>query len=306
MPTTETRTHIHTNACTHTHMHENTHARTHTHTHTVIYQGNGTEEKDFRKESVSRKIEKNHPPAVLLVEAFLKLSEMVPQSFLLGPWRFQLLVELMSATQPMEHKNCLLACLTRFVLFNPVAVRNAQKSPPPPPPPPSPFLSCSLQLTTIISPLALLSLSLSLSLWSQIRLKFFWCRLQKTLLCYHQQSLIDWLMIAYIALFSALLSRLTALACGSTWVISFTARFWNIHWSGVLTALAWLVPHETAAVSAQVLCTPYNHAPCTFMQSHIRKVYACLAVTCHLHFRQKWPGSFTCYCGNTGAEQIPK
>ena len=94
----------------------------------------------------------------------------------------------------------------------------------------------------------------------------------------------DWLMIAYIALFSALLSRLTALACGSTWVTSFIARFLNSHWSGVLTALAWLVPHETAAVSAKVLCTPYNHAPCHFMQSHIRKVYACLAVTCHLHF----------------------
>ena len=30
--------------------------------------------------------------------------------------------------------------------------------------------------------------------------------------------------------------------------------------------------------------TPCNHAPCHFMQSHIRKVYACLAVTCHLHF----------------------
>ena len=44
--------------------------------------------------------------------------------------------------------------------------------------------------------------------------------------------------------------------------------------------------HETAAVSAQVLCTPYSHAPCHFMQSHIRKVYACLAVTCHLHFWQ--------------------
>ena len=41
---------------------------------------------------------------------------------------------------------------------------------------------------------------------------------------------------------------------------------------------------ETAAISAQVLCTPYNHAPCHFMQSHIRKVYACLAVTCHLAF----------------------
>ena len=95
-----------------------------------------------------------------------------------------------------------------------------------------------------------------------------------------------WLMIAYIALFSALLSRLTALACGSTWVTSFIARFLNIHRSGVLTALAWLVPHETVAVSAQVLCKPYNHALCYFMQSHLRKVYACLAVTCHLHFWQ--------------------
>ena len=94
------------------------------------------------------------------------------------------------------------------------------------------------------------------------------------------------LMIAYIALFSALLSRLIALGCGSAWVTSFIARFFNIHLSGVLTALAWLVPHKTAAVSAQVLCTPYNHAPCHFMQSHMRKVYACLAVTCHLHFWQ--------------------
>ena len=96
----------------------------------------------------------------------------------------------------------------------------------------------------------------------------------------------DWLMIAYIALFSALLSRLVALACGSTWVTSFIACFLNIHRSGVRTALAWLVPHETAAVSVQVLCTQYNHAPCHFMQSHIRQVYACLDVTCHLHFWQ--------------------
>ena len=99
-------------------------------------------------------------------------------------------------------------------------------------------------------------------------------------------------MIAYIALFSALLSRLTALARGSTWVTSFVAHFvvvfcfLNIHRSGLLAALARLVPHETAVVSAQVLCTPYNHAPCHFKQSHIRKVYACLAVTCHLHFWQ--------------------
>ena len=60
----------------------------------------------------------------------------------------------------------------------------------------------------------------------------------------------------------------------------------NIHRSGVLSALAWLVPQETAAVSVHVLCTPYNCAPCYFMQSHIHKVYACLAVTCHLRFWQ--------------------
>ena len=68
---------------------------------------------------------------------------------------------------------------------------------------------------------------------------------------------------------------------------AFYSAFLNIHRNGVFTALAWLVPHETAAISAQVLCTPYNHAPCHFMQSHIRKVYACLTVTCHLHFWQK-------------------
>ena len=50
--------------------------------------------------------------------------------------------------------------------------------------------------------------------------------------------------------------------------------------------LAWLVPHETATISAQVPCMPYNHAPNHFMQSHIHKVHACLAVTCHLHVWQ--------------------
>ena len=72
---------------------------------------------------------------------------------------------------------------------------------------------------------------------------------------------------------------------------SFYSAFLNIHRSGVVTALAWLVPQESAAreresQSRRVLCTPYNHAPCHFMQSHIRKVYACLAVTCHLRFWQ--------------------
>ena len=40
--------------------------------------------------------------------------------------------------------------------------------------------------------------------------------------------------------------------------------------------------------------------------TYVRSVYACLAVTCHLHFLAEWPGFFTCYCGNTGVERIPK
>ena len=65
------------------------------------------------------------------------------------------------------------------------------------------------------------------------------------------------LLIAFIQRCSPLLSRLTALACDSTWVNSFfIAPFLTIHRSGVLTALVWLVPHESAAVSAPSV---YNH-----------------------------------------------
>ena len=88
---------------------------------------------------------------------------------------------------------------------------------------------------------------------------------------------------------NAILRSLEQTHCARMWFYMsdwLLARFLNSHRSGVLTAPAWLVPHETAAVSAQVLCTPYNHALCHFMQSHIRKVYACLAVACHLHFWQ--------------------
>ena len=51
------------------------------------------------------------------------------------------------------------------------------------------------------------------------------------------------------------------------------------------------MPHETAAISVQVLCTPHNHAPvysdqCHFIRNCIHRMHVCLAVTCHLHFRQ--------------------
>ena len=53
--------------------------------------------------------------------------------------------------------------------------------------------------------------------------------------------------------------------------------------------ITWLVPWETAVISAHVLCAPCNQAAfwCHIMQSHTRRyVHACLSVTCHLHFWQ--------------------
>ena len=51
--------------------------------------------------------------------------------------------------------------------------------------------------------------------------------------------------------------------------------------------VTWLVPRQTAAVSERSV---YTKQSCTmsrhFMQSHIRTVHACLAVTCHLHLWQ--------------------
>ena len=43
-----------------------------------------------------------------------------------------------------------------------------------------------------------------------------------------------------------------------------------------------------------------TNAEARFNKIHIRKVYARLAVTCHLHFWQNDRDFFTCYCGNTG------
>ena len=54
--------------------------------------------------------------------------------------------------------------------------------------------------------------------------------------------------------------------------------------------VTWLVPCETAAILAHVMCTwylkPCTSLQCHFMQSQIHRVHMCLAVTGHLHFWQ--------------------
>ena len=64
------------------------------------------------------------------------------------------------------------------------------------------------------------------------------------------------MLVAFIQRYSVLSSRLTALAYVilHEWLALYSA-FYNIHQSGILIALAWLVPHETAAVLAHSVHT---------------------------------------------------
>ena len=66
------------------------------------------------------------------------------------------------------------------------------------------------------------------------------------------------------------------------------------------------MPREAAAVSAHVLCTPYNHAAVYGVTSFKATYEGCLAVTSARTFGRMTRIFFTCYCGNTGVERMPK
>ena len=96
-------------------------------------------------------------------------------------------------------------------------------------------------------------------------------------------------MIAYIALFSALLSRFIALAYGSTWVIAFYCAFFEYppkcctH-SADMAGAIWNCSRLGAS-------SVYTIQPCTTsLHAKPRKVYECLSVNCHLHFWQNDQG----------------
>ena len=100
-------------------------------------------------------------------------------------------------------------------------------------------------------------------------------------LCTGDKSML--LLIAFIWRYSPLSSRLIALACHSTRVTSFLQCVFKYppKWC-VRTYTAGMVSASRICCRLGALCTPYNQVPCHFMQSHIRKVHACLAVTCQL------------------------
>ena len=90
------------------------------------------------------------------------------------------------------------------------------------------------------------------------------------------------------ALFSTIEQTQCAfVACDSERLSLFVARFelspkWCTY-SVVLGLHGWCLVKLLS--SLRILCTLYNYAPChvTFMQSHVRSVYACLVVTFRLH-----------------------
>ena len=88
---------------------------------------------------------------------------------------------------------------------------------------------------------------------------------------------------------SASLCVCTLDACDSEWVTVALHSAFSIS-TEVMKALFsyYMAARATAAVSAQVLCTPYNHATVYSVTpfNHRCRVHVCLAVTCYLRFWQ--------------------
>jgi len=106
----------------------------------------------------------------------------------------------------------------------------------------------------------------------------------------------SFILAAYLLPQYRLLLKITAVVQGC-WSLFFTLK--QTHWMASLLYIVFFIStevvylqrwhgcwHMKLLLSWHVLCTPYNHAPCHFMQSRICKVHACLAVICHLHFWQ--------------------
>ena len=94
---------------------------------------------------------------------------------------------------------------------------------------------------------------------------------------------------------SSRLITLTPHVILNEWLQSFYNTFFNVHGSGVLTALSdccmagatwncWQL--GTSSIYTRQPSLPCNSLLCHFIQNHIHRVHACLAVTCHLHFWQ--------------------
>ena len=103
-----------------------------------------------------------------------------------------------------------------------------------------------------------------------------------------------WFLVVFISRYSPLSGRLTTLFSHvmlNVWLVSNTRFEYPPTWCiTFFLNLFFTYGYESIPLSGRVLCTRYKHAPYymsrLFMQSDIRRVHACLAVTCHLHLWQ--------------------
>ena len=91
--------------------------------------------------------------------------------------------------------------------------------------------------------------------------------------------------------------------CGFLW------RILNIHWSGVLTALfGCCMAGATWNCCCLSASSVYTLQPCTTLQCHFIQNHMHIYVfSCNLPsaLLAEWPGSFVCYCSDTGVDWIP-
>ena len=61
-------------------------------------------------------------------------------------------------------------------------------------------------------------------------------------------------------------------------------------------------------LSQQVLCTPYNYAPCHFMRRPKPHMFGACVFSCNLPpaLLAEWQGSFTCYCSTKKTAELVK
>ena len=120
-----------------------------------------------------------------------------------------------------------------------------------------------------------------------------------------QSRLFCWWMLSYNAILRSRVDSLRSHVILHEWRAFYRAFLISTkvaclqHWHG------WC--HMKLLPSRSKFCvhhTTMHHV--TSCKATICKVYAYLVVTCHLHFWQNDRDLFTCYCGNTGVERIPK
>ena len=118
---------------------------------------------------------------------------------------------------------------------------------------------------------------------------YYWLLLYSTILCSRADSLHSchmWFWMSDCIIFQCI------------FLISTEVVYWQNY-----LVVAWLVSRETAAISAQVLCTPFNHAPVYSVTSFkATQVSGACVFNCNLPaaLLAEWSGSFTYYYGNMG------